>query len=318
MRRQRGRLTGEQGQNDNLRIRRYVAKYTINPAITHGVSEQIGSLEVGKLADLVLWHPAMFGIKPELVLKGGFIAWSQMGDANASIPTPQPVRMRPMFGAYGSAASATSLALVSKASLEEGTVQRYGLRKDLYGVRGCRTLTKADSNWWRNTRMRRPKPTSSRPLARSYAASRCRCCPSRNGTFFSDLDMSFLVWQLVDSGFPAGGFAHSGGLESSVHHGQVADADDVLPFARHALTQAGRSALPIVTAAHQTPGHVAQLDRLSDVFLSNPVANRASRAQGRAFLTSVTRSFPLARLEPVTSCLTTRAAPTTHPCLVLC
>ena len=134
----------KQGANDNLRIRRYVAKYTINPAITHGVSEQIGSVEVGKLADLVLWHPAFFGVKPELVIKGGFIAWSQMGDANASIPTPQPVRMRPMFGAFGSAGSATSLAFVSKVSLEEGTVSGYGLRKNLYAVRGCRTLTKAD------------------------------------------------------------------------------------------------------------------------------------------------------------------------------
>ena len=144
MRQQRGTLAGEQGSNDNLRIRRYVAKYTINPAITHGVSEEVGSVEVGKLADLVLWHPAFFGVKPELVIKGGFIAWAQMGDANASIPTPQPIVMRRMFGAYGSAGAATSLAFVSKAALESGAVQRYGLRKNLYAVRGCRTLTKAD------------------------------------------------------------------------------------------------------------------------------------------------------------------------------
>jgi urease subunit alpha len=144
MRRQRGRLPIEQGANDNVRIRRYVAKYTINPAITHGVSEEIGSIEPGKIADLVLWHPAFFGVKPELVIKGGFIAWSQMGDANASIPTPQPVGMRPMFGGYGSAGAATSLAFVSSASLEAGTVHRYGLRKPLYAVRGCRTLTKKD------------------------------------------------------------------------------------------------------------------------------------------------------------------------------
>ena len=144
MRLQRGRLPAEQGANDNLRIRRYIAKYTINPAITHGISEEIGSIERGKIADLVLWHPAFFGVKPELVIKGGFIAWSQMGDANASIPTPQPVSMRPMFGGYGSAGSATSMAFVSAASLEAGTVQRYGLRKKFYAVRGCRTLTKAD------------------------------------------------------------------------------------------------------------------------------------------------------------------------------
>ena len=144
MRQQRGRLPGEQGANDNLRIRRYVAKYTINPAITHGVAEEVGSVEVGKLADLVLWHPAFFGVKPELVIKGGFIAWSQMGDANASIPTPQPIVMRPMFGAHAAAGAATSLAFVSKVALDAGTVQRYGLRKNLYAVRGCRALTKAD------------------------------------------------------------------------------------------------------------------------------------------------------------------------------
>src|SRR5215203_653949 len=144
MRQQRGSLPGEQGPNDNLRIRRYVAKYTINPAITHGVAGEVGSIEVGKLADLVLWHPAFFGVKPEIVIKGGFIAWSQMGDANASIPTPQPVAMRPMFGAHGTAGAATALAFVSKASLEDGTIERYGLRKNLYAVGGCRALTKAD------------------------------------------------------------------------------------------------------------------------------------------------------------------------------
>src|SRR6184192_4008710 len=140
MRRQRGRLAGEQGDHDNVHVRRYIAKYTINPAITHGVSAEIGSVEVGKLADLVLWHPAFFGVKPELVIKGGFIAWSQMGDANASIPTPQPVVMRPMFGAFGRAPEAISLAFVSRASLEEGTAQRYGLRKALMAVKGCRTV----------------------------------------------------------------------------------------------------------------------------------------------------------------------------------
>jgi urease subunit alpha len=144
MRQQRGQLSGEQGANDNLRIRRYVAKYTVNPAITHGIDGEVGSVEVGKLADLVLWHPAFFGVKPELVIKGGFIAWSQMGDANASIPTPQPVVMRPMFGGYGTAGAATSLAFVSKISLEERSIERYGIRKNLYAVRGCRGLTKAD------------------------------------------------------------------------------------------------------------------------------------------------------------------------------
>src|SRR6187397_114122 len=109
MRDERGRLANERGDNDNQRIRRYIAKYTINPAITHGLSHEIGSVEAGKLADLVLWKPAFFGVKPEIVIKGGFIAWAQMGDPNASIPTPQPLFMRPMFGAYGRATGATAL-----------------------------------------------------------------------------------------------------------------------------------------------------------------------------------------------------------------
>jgi urease subunit alpha len=144
MRRERGRLIGEQGANDNLRIRRYVAKYTINPAIAHGISHEVGSIEVGKLADLVLWRPAFFGVKPELVLKSGFIAWAQMGDANASIPTPQPVTMRPMFGAFGTAIGAISLAFVSQLSLEEHVVDRYAIAKRRVAVRGCRTLGKRD------------------------------------------------------------------------------------------------------------------------------------------------------------------------------
>ncbi|MBZ4374473.1 urease subunit alpha [Corallococcus interemptor] len=144
MREQRGRLAGEQGDNDNLRIRRYVAKYTINPAIAHGLSHEVGSVEPGKLADLVLWRPAFFGAKPELVIKGGFIAWGQMGDANASIPTPQPYLMRPMFGARGRARGSTSLAFVSGRALREGTVQGLGLTKRLSAVVGCRALGKKD------------------------------------------------------------------------------------------------------------------------------------------------------------------------------
>ncbi|MBZ4395888.1 urease subunit alpha [Myxococcus sp. AS-1-15] len=144
MREQRGRLSGEQGDNDNLRIRRYVAKYTINPAIAHGLSHEVGSVEVGKLADLVLWRPAFFGIRPELVLKGGFIAWGQMGDANASIPTPQPFMMRPMFGARGRALGATSLVFVSPRALAEGTTRELGLGKRAVAVKRCRGLGKRD------------------------------------------------------------------------------------------------------------------------------------------------------------------------------
>ena len=142
MKQQRGAL-GDAG-DDNLRIRRYVAKYTINPAIAHGIADHVGSLEVGKLADLVLWHPAWFGAKPAMVVKGGTIAWAQMGDANASIPTPQPVRMRPMFGALGRAAAAGSLAFVSRAAAEASIGSRYGLARDVVAVRNCRGLGKRD------------------------------------------------------------------------------------------------------------------------------------------------------------------------------
>ncbi|NTX06344.1 urease subunit alpha [Myxococcus sp. CA040A] len=144
MREQRGRLSQEAGDNDNLRIRRYVAKYTINPAIAHGLSHEVGSVEVGKLADLVLWRPAFFGIRPELVIKGGFIAWGQMGDANASIPTPQPYLMRPMFGARGRALGATSVVFVSPRALAEGTTRELGLMKRVVAVKRCRGLSKRD------------------------------------------------------------------------------------------------------------------------------------------------------------------------------
>ncbi|HEX2453646.1 MAG TPA: urease subunit alpha [Vicinamibacterales bacterium] len=144
MRAERGGLAGEQGNNDNLRIRRYIAKYTINPAIAHGIADEVGSVEAGKLADLVLWKPAFFGAKPELVLKGGFIAWAQMGDPNASIPTPQPLLMRPMFGAFGRATGATSLAFVSQRAEEAGVGDEYGLTKRVVAVRGCRHLGKRD------------------------------------------------------------------------------------------------------------------------------------------------------------------------------
>ena len=144
MRLQRGRLAEDTGDHDNLRIRRYISKYTINPAIAHGVSHEVGSIEAGKLADLVIWKPAFFGVKPEIVIKGGLIAWAQMGDPNASIPTPQPVFMRPMFGAFGRAAGGTSLAFVSQASLTSGTTQGYGLTKKLSAVRGCRGIGKRD------------------------------------------------------------------------------------------------------------------------------------------------------------------------------
>jgi urease subunit alpha len=144
MRRQRGRLSEETGENDNFRARRYVAKYTINPAIAHGISDYVGSVEVGKMADLVLWNPAFFGVKPEVIVKGGFIAYAAMGDANASIPTPQPVLGRPMFGAMGGAIGATAYAFVSRAAAERGLGEDLGLRKIVAPVSNCRTIGKKD------------------------------------------------------------------------------------------------------------------------------------------------------------------------------
>jgi urease subunit alpha len=144
MKRQRGPLAGEKSGSDNVRVRRYVAKFTINPAIAHGISHEVGSVEAGKLADLVLWKPAFFGVKPEMVVKGGMIAWSVMGDANASIPTPQPVIYRPMFGAHGGALHRTSLTFLSKAALNADIPGELGLKKTAVPVKRCRGLTKRD------------------------------------------------------------------------------------------------------------------------------------------------------------------------------
>ncbi|MEU7870595.1 urease subunit alpha [Dactylosporangium sp. NPDC049140] len=143
MKRRRGALAGD-GPADNERVKRYVAKYTICPAVASGIAHEVGSVEVGKLADLVLWDPAFFGVRPHAVVKGGAIAWGAMGDANASIPTPQPVLSRPMFGAYGAAAPATSLAFVAPAAIEDGLADRLGLRRRLVPVADTRSVGKAD------------------------------------------------------------------------------------------------------------------------------------------------------------------------------
>jgi urease subunit alpha len=143
MKRQRGRLSQDQGANDNLRVKRYVAKYTINPALAHGIADYVGSIEVGKMADLVLWKPAFFGVKPEIIVKGGCIAYSLMGDPNASIPTPQPTLYRPMFGALGRAKYATSYTFVSQAAVERSVPEQLGLHKHIGAVRGCRSLGKS-------------------------------------------------------------------------------------------------------------------------------------------------------------------------------
>jgi len=138
MKKQRGRLKQEKGDNDNVRAKRYIAKYTINPAIAHGVSKHIGSVEKGKLADLVLWSPAFFGVKPDCIIKGGSIVAALMGDPNASIPTPQPVHYRPMFGAFGKALTTSSVVFVSKAALKGGLRNKLGVDKQFLAVENTR------------------------------------------------------------------------------------------------------------------------------------------------------------------------------------
>jgi urease subunit alpha len=147
---QRGSSKGDPKAHDNNRVKRYIAKYTINPAITHGIAHAVGSVEEGKVADLVLWRPAFFGVKPSLILKGGMIAAAAMGDPNASIPTPQPVHYRPMFGAFGGGLR-TSVTFVSQASLQNPALQGLGLRRPLEAVKGTRRIGKKDMvhNDWR-------------------------------------------------------------------------------------------------------------------------------------------------------------------------
>jgi urease subunit alpha len=139
MKRQRGRLAQETGENDNFRVKRYIAKYTINPAIAHGLSKHIGSIEVGKRADLVLWNPAFFGVKPDMVLLGGSIAAAPMGDPNASIPTPQPMHYRPMFGAFGKLRTTSSVTFVSQAAYEDGLQNKLGVAKGMLPVENTRS-----------------------------------------------------------------------------------------------------------------------------------------------------------------------------------
>jgi urease subunit alpha len=141
---QRGSLPEDPAEHDNFRIKRYIAKYTINPALTHGIAHEVGSIEVGKLADIVLWNPMFFGAKPGLIIKGGMIVAAPMGDPNASIPTPQPVHYRRMFGALGGARSATSVSFVSQAALQNDVVRRVGMKKRAVAVRGTRSVKKAD------------------------------------------------------------------------------------------------------------------------------------------------------------------------------
>ena len=144
MKEQRGKIPGDTDRHDNARLKRYVAKYTINPALAHGIAHEVGSIEEGKWADLVLWKPGFFGVKPSIIMKGGFIAAAAMGDPNASIPTPQPVHYRPMFGSFGGALSRSSLTFMSQSAIAAGLPEQYGLKKQVVGVKGCRTVKKTD------------------------------------------------------------------------------------------------------------------------------------------------------------------------------
>ena len=144
MKAQRGLLPGDTNRNDNFRVKRYISKYTINPAITHGISHVVGSVEVGKYADLVFWKPAFFGVKPSLILKGGSIAAAAMGDPNASIPTPQPVHYRNMFAGIGQGIRHSSLTFISQSAMKANIRDTYGLEKQVEAVKNCRSITKAD------------------------------------------------------------------------------------------------------------------------------------------------------------------------------
>jgi urease subunit alpha len=173
-------------RNDNFRVKRYIAKYTINPAITHGIAHAVGSVEVGKIADLVLWKPAFFGVKPSMILKGGMIAAAQMGDPNASIPTPQPVHYRPMFGSFGGGLK-KSFTFVSQAAYDAGIGDQL-LNKTLIVAKGMRTLRKSDMihNGWRRRWKSIPKPMKCAPMANCWCASRPPCCRWRSAISCSD------------------------------------------------------------------------------------------------------------------------------------
>ena len=304
MRQQRGRLPGEQGANDNLRIRRYVAKYTINPAITHGVAHEVGSVEVGKLADLVLWHPAFFGVKPELVIKGGFIAWSQMGDANASIPTPQPIVMRPMFGALRPRGGPTSLAFVSKVALDAGRGRSaIGLAKRLSPCADAGRCRRRDMKLndatpedarrsgnvhrdgrWRGAALRAGDGAAARAAVFSFLeSSRCHSRLAR----LADDRLGIPLWRIRALGRARGGIA--------ARRGRRRPAVSTLRPCRRSRRR--RARLPFVTAAHARPDGWPSSTTCADVFLTNPVANRASRAQGRAFASTCARVWPLPSLR---------------------
>ncbi|CAI5490140.1 unnamed protein product [Closterium sp. Naga37s-1] len=212
--------------NDNFRVKRYVAKYTINPAIAHGFSHVVGSVEVGKMADLVLWRPAFFGAKPEIVVKGGAIAWAQMGDANASIPTPEPVIMRPQFAASGKAVGGRCLAFVSQLCHESGSAANLGLTKTLTPVHNCRNLCKEDMIHNGALPAIHVDPETYQEAGQETSSMECQGEEDKKEHHQTPppLPTDWAVWQLLDSLLPAGGFAHSLGLEAAARAGFLAGA----------------------------------------------------------------------------------------------
>ncbi len=303
-------------RNDNNRILRYVAKTTINPALAAGVADHVGSLEPGKLADIVLWPVHSFGAKPSLVLKGGLICWSVMGDPNGSISTPQPVRYRPMYGALGAAMRATRLTFVSQAALDAGVPERLGLQSPVVAVRGCRSVGKKDMvrNTGRRTSPSIRTPTTSAQtvrLSRSLRRNAFRSpnCSTSCEAGMTDVAALLVTLQLTDSAFPAGFYTLSHGLEGYAQTGSVTPAtlpDLLADLLRHSVGPADATALALAHNAVRD-GIVRRCTEWTDACTppsstascGAPVPGPATRcSRSRARRSAVPRSSGSARTSP--------------------
>ena len=293
MKRRRGALPGD-GEADNNRARRYVAKYTICPAIAHGLDHEIGSVEAGKLADLVLWEPAFFGVRPHAVIKGGMIAWAAMGDANASIPTPQPVLPRPMFGAAPAAAAANSVHFVAPQAVEDRLGDRLAVNRRLVGVRECPQDREA-----RHAAQRRDAAHRGRSR-HVHCAHRRRCVAGAarhrvaDGAKIFPVLMSNLatLLTLADSRLPTGGHVHSGGVEEAVTCGLVVDLATLRAYLRRRIRTHGLVTASVAAAVHAGALTIAEADRETDARTPAPAARQASRAQGRGLARLARRVWP--------------------------
>jgi urease accessory protein UreF len=287
MKRQRGPLPGDPPGADNARIKRYIAKYTINPAITQGIAQEVGSIETGKLADLVLWDPAFFGVKPEIIIKGGFIAHAAMGDPGASIPTPQPVRYRPMFGAT---LPTTRRIFTSAAALASGIFAELGIRTPAVAVKATRAISKASmihndaTPAIESTRRRSPSlSTESRPSA---SPPPCYRWPAVLPLLMEHAPSPSVVpllrlLQVTDSAFPVGGYAYSHGLEWLVHTRLVTTEADLAAVIDAFLDQPLRGQL-LPAAARAFRARTAAGAIRADHGLDASIAAEAEREAGRA------------------------------------